>query len=532
MSSVDGYSAFFASAAESSAAAIDLTLGIPPELLGTQVRVGDLLAALVLPPQNGQDLLEILGQTIAAHLPPTVRPGEQLLVQVAQINPNQIVVRNLGPADPSKPLPPEVVQNAVAERPAPSPSPAPASAPAAASPVPPRPGAQLPNAQPSPVAPSRAVFVAASVVRAQPPVQTGRPAPSAAAHVPAVEARINAARAAAAQKPAPTPPVVRAPLLPSRGLPPQTGVPVRAAAAARAGTPEHLLQAVRIAHTPAALAAARVASDAVRRLPEVLARLERALAPVTGDARTATLRTLSAFVARIDPRNEETLPHQIASYVSHVLDGAEKKIVSLVRAHRESAEPPIVSQAKVFERSAALEHNAKALVLSLLSRPPAQHTPELARALRDAVTAFDGAQLQTLAQQTQTPDAISFALPVFFHDGGQPAQLTVRRERENAKAPLDGDNFHVAFVLDTSALGTVSIELQSSGRSVSVNVRTENERYVPAFKATLADLVVRLEKLRYRVSRTAAQALARAPGVPAAPAKQPERRPAGWDMRA
>lgn len=524
MSSVDGYSAFFASAAESSAAAVDLTLGIPLELLGTQVRVGDVLAALVLPPQNGLDLLEILGQTTAAHLPPTVRPGEQLLLQVTQINPNQIVVRNLGPADPARPLPPEVVQPAPAQ-------------------VPQRPSvpAQPPNAQPAPVAPSRAVFVAASVVRTQPPAAAVRPAQPATAHVPAVEARINAARAAAAQKPAPVPvpsqtraplPPVRATLPPPRGLPPQAGVPARAAAAPRAGTPEHLLQTVRIAQTPAALAAARVASDAVRRLPEVLARLERALAPVTGDARTATLRTLSAFVARIDPRNEETLPHQIASYVSHVLDGAEKKIVSLVRAHRESAQPPIVSQAKVLERSAALDHNAKALVLSLLSRAPAQHSPELAQALRDAAATLGGVQLQTLAQNTQSPDAISFALPVFFHEGGQPAQLSIRRDGGNAKAPLDGDNFHVAFVLDTSALGTVSIELQSSGRSVSVNVRTENERHVPAFKTTLADLVVRLEKLRYRVSRTTAQALARASGVPAAAAKEPGPRPAGWDLRA
>lgn len=523
MSSVDGYSAFFAFAAELSAAAADLTLGIPLELLGTQVRVGDVLAAMVLPPQNGLDLLEILGQTIAAHLPPTVRPAEQLLLQVTQINPNQIVVRNLGPVDPAKPLPPEVVQ------PAPAPQPG-------AAPLPPRPSAQLPNAQPSPVAPPRAVFVAASVVRTQPPVQPGRPAQPAAAHVAAVEARINAARAAVPQKPvpvpAPAPAQVRAPLQPARGLPPQAAVPVRTAAVPRAGTPEHLLQAVRIAQTPAALTAARAAIDAVRRLPEVLARLERALAPVTGDARTATLRTLAAFVARIDPRNEETLPHQIASYVSHVLDGAEKKIVSLVRAHRESADPPIVSQAKVLERSAALEHNAKSLVLSLLSRAPAQHTPELAQALRDAATTLGGAQLHALAQNTQSPDAISFALPLFFHEGGQPAQLSIRRDGSNAKAPLDGDNFHVAFVLDTSALGTVSVELQSSGRSVSVNVRTENERHVPAFKTTLADLVVRLEKLRYRVSRTTAQALARAVGVPAVPANVPERRPDGWDLRA
>lgn len=265
------------------------------------------------------------------------------------------------------------------------------------------------------------------------------------------------------------------------------------------------------------LSAARVASDAVRRLPEVFARLESALQPVANDARTATLRTLVSFVTRLDPRNEEALPQQIASYVSNVLEGAEKKITTLIGAHLESAPrapqdnaaprvPQLFAEAKTVERSAAIEYDVKSLVLSLISRPTAQHTPELAQALRDAVVTLSGAQLHVLQQNPQTANAISFALPMFFHENGQPAHIRIQRDTGKGAQTLDGDNFHVAFVLDTSTLGTVAVELQSAGRAVTVNVRTQSERHVPAFKSTLADLVTRLEKLRYRVARTSAQA--------------------------
>lgn len=517
MSTLDPYAAALFAADAQMQAAADLTLGLPLESLFAQLRIDDVLAALVLPPEDGHDVLEILGQKIVAQLPPAVRPGETLLLQVTSVSANQLMVRSLGTVDPETPLPPQLVQNAIADAPAPTPASPPAAAPVA------------PQVRSS-VAPPREVFVAASVVRAPLP-EVARPqiAQTVMPGHTIIEARITAARATTAAPVAhpvpqrPAPPPVPAAVLQQRVVAP------------RSGTPEALLQAVRVPQSPLMISAARIASEAVRRLPEVLTRLERALQPLAGDARAATLRTLSAFVTQLDPRNEEALPHQIASYVSNVLEGAERKIARLIEAHSTSPAPQLFTQAKALERSAAIDHDLKSLVLSLVSRPPAQHTPELAQALRDAVVTLSGAQLHTMHQNVQTPNALSFALPMFFHEGGQPARIRIQRDGGNGAPGLTGDNFHVALVLDTSSLGTVAVELQSAGRSVTVNVRTESERQVSAFKSTLAGLVTRLEKLRYRVARTSAQAVPLASPEPHhAPAARtkPSASANGLDLRA
>src|SRR5579884_3861452 len=76
-------------------AAIDL--GASADALRSRIANGDVLTATVLPPQGGQDLVEILGYRVSADLPPQVRPGETLL-QVTGFSGTQILVRNLGTA--------------------------------------------------------------------------------------------------------------------------------------------------------------------------------------------------------------------------------------------------------------------------------------------------------------------------------------------------------------------------------------------------------------------------------------------------
>src|SRR5579872_5489925 len=73
-------------------AAIDL---LTFDALQAQINVGDILTATVLPPQNGNDQLSLLGQTVVAQLPPGVFPGETLELRVTGFAGNQILVQNL-----------------------------------------------------------------------------------------------------------------------------------------------------------------------------------------------------------------------------------------------------------------------------------------------------------------------------------------------------------------------------------------------------------------------------------------------------
>src|SRR5579885_1127618 len=165
-----------------------LMLGFPLEILQADLSAGDVLAATVLPPQNGHDLIEILGQQVAAQLPPTVRPGEVLLLRVTGFAGNQVLVENLGLADPETA---QAAQLQASSFPADSAPPQSATL-TTARPVPTPPA---PSRGPS-VAPPASVFVAASVRSAEP----SRAAAEALAQtIPARDADPLEARIAAAQ---------------------------------------------------------------------------------------------------------------------------------------------------------------------------------------------------------------------------------------------------------------------------------------------------------------------------------------------
>ena len=74
-------------------------------VLQAQVNVGEVIAATVLPPQGGTDLLSFLGQTVTAQIPPRVHPGETLLLQVTGFTNSAVIVKNLGTLDPNNPIP-------------------------------------------------------------------------------------------------------------------------------------------------------------------------------------------------------------------------------------------------------------------------------------------------------------------------------------------------------------------------------------------------------------------------------------------
>lgn len=551
MSGFDPLAAAAAQAVANAQHAIDvatLDLGTSAAALRAQIRTGDLLEAIVLPPQNGSDRLSLFGKTIDAQLPPGVHPGESLLLQVAAFSGTQIVVRNLGALDPALPKPSTIVAEPLTPPQSPATQPTVVSqaqtqsTAAQASAVPPRDS----RADIS-IAPPREVFVAASVKR----ILVGEAA--ARAQTPS-GAQIGAQRA----------PVERGDRL---------AVPF---VAARNGSAPSLsatlLSRLRVPISASTLVAARMVDDAAKHVTSAYRRLDEVLAKVpVPDARISSLRSLLAFTGKIDLRNGRVLPEQIAAFVAHVVEGAEGKIAQVVRAllteeqlsatetpvtqapATESARrtvtleivepPPAALQlpapspdalARATERVAALDHDVKAVMLSLLHDPPPGMTPQSTQALTSAIGATTALQLGVLAARDGDPNAISIPLPAYFYDGGKPAQLRISRDRNPSGKNLDGDNFSVSFVLDTKTLGTVAIDLQTARRAVRVSVKTERQSAANAFRDTLSSLRDRLELLRYRVASMAADVARTAPAPNVMAVNQPvvPASPSNVDLRA
>ncbi|MBV8491705.1 MAG: hypothetical protein JO199_14360, partial [Candidatus Eremiobacteraeota bacterium] len=343
--------------------------------------------------------------------------------------------------------------------------------------------------------------------------------------------------------------------------------PVATVPAEPASPEEALLARLRVPLTPVTLAAARIAGSAATALPRALARLDAALASVAStDERAGSLRALIAFVSRLDAANVRALPEQLMAFVANAVDGAEAKIAAIVRqfiaenapeeaprALPELPSAPLTSAATapqpavpgtpapaataaqtpteaslplpptpaavaqtpaapalspeaaahVAERATALQYDLKATIVALSESLPRGAPPELAPALTEALTAVTAMQLNVLGAQTANPSAITIPLPLFFHESGRPVQLHVSREAPRG-GKLDADNFHIAFILDTKTMGTVAVDVQTVGRTVSVDVKTEGAPAASRFRNTLDRLRGRLEQLRYNVANIAA----------------------------
>ncbi len=552
---MDPLAAFALQAVANAQAAIEeatLNLGALVSQFQAQLSVGDVLTATVLAPQDGTDRISLLGETLAAQLPPGINPGETIALQVTGFTNTAIIVRNLGTVDPEVASP-------------------------EAPPLPPQTGAPqsaiLRSTQPptAPVAPPREIFVAASVKQQQassgPATQTPRTpaqqqaAPASRAPVE-VEARLIATRASTTIGTPSLKRDVQTPVAPPR-LPQNAAVQSAATRAAlqrpqqtptpSPATPQStLLARLRVPVTPTTLAAAKLVETATRSVTSAYEKLDALLAKLPSDPRTASLRSALSFVARFDLRNTRALPEQIASYVSNVVTSAESKIAQIVRAWTEAetiADPSSQSpeaaisfpsangtQANVAahaaERGVALEHDIKTALLQLVADPPSGSSPKVLAALRDALTATTAVQLNAATPENNTANTITIPLPAYFYDGGQAAQLRISRDAPNSKNKLDADNFHVAFVLDTKSLGTVAIDVQTAGRSVSVDVKTETARSADRFRTSLGDLRGRLESLHYRVA-TMAAGLAPRPKWNASPAPgAPPARASNLDIQA
>jgi hypothetical protein len=374
---------------------------------------GDIVAAKVLPFNGLTDLLAILGNRVAASLPPTVRPGDTMILEVTGFDGDRIMVRNLGVDTGAQ----QQAQNAAADAPdadaedllaalraayVPTPSGVPPRAPATADQraVAP-PTSQEQDTEAEPVALPRAIFVDAAVQQSirqteaqqAPPTPAGYPRvtiavpPRAIETDQSIEAKLIAARAATQPAGSAAPPAAGAPTgtrpaaVPPRGAPQSGGpavapprTPVWIAASARASAaaedavpartaatpapasspasspnpplssprtaqtysePTLLLRSLRIPVTPSNVAAARMALTQPQRLPVALAALERALPLGNADPRVNTLRAIIGFLTNLDP-DSEAFPAQLSAYISHVLDGPEPKLATVLQTYVEA----------------------------------------------------------------------------------------------------------------------------------------------------------------------------------------------------
>jgi hypothetical protein len=309
--------------------------------------------------------------------------------------------------------------------------------------------------------------------------------------------------------------------------PPPTGI-----AAYR--DPQALVRALNLPVTPTNLAAARLAIDTPQRLPAALATLESAL-PQSDDPRVATLRTLTAFFGKIDPQSPQ-LAAQISAFVDNVVTGNEPKLVQLLAAQLATELPPegaaasaaapagapvaeganaataavvlheptlpVAALAMLAERGAALGADLKTQLLSIVNAPPPNAAGDLVPAASSALTAITAVQINAMQAMNAAPQTVAFTLPMWLGSGYAQARVAIDRDAPDGgkgKAPLDGDNFHIAFVLDTKHLGTVTVDLQTVGRAFSLAVRTENEKSAKTFGDNLPRLTERLQDLRYQV---------------------------------
>jgi len=404
---------------------------------------------------------------------------------------------------------------------------------------------------------------------AAPVTPTNAPPPSAARPFFAPPPIAAAARAV----PATSPPPITPSASPATSTTPATSgapapptLPAAAVGLAAYRDPVTLVRALNLPVTPTTVAAAKLALDNPQRLPNALATLESAL-PNTDDPRIATLRAVSAFVGRIDPSSSE-LASQIASYVEHVVDGYEPKLATALAA-QSFAEPlpagapaqapsantpappeaaaaaaagenaaatpalpgtaaappepalPVVFMADAAVRAAALVHDLKSALFSILATPPTNGSEELTATAASALTALTGAQLSAANALAANPQTITFSIPLWTGGTYQQAQVQVDRDAPDQRgSALDGDNFHIAFILDTKHLGTVAVDLHTVGRAVTVSVKTEALRAAERFADSLTRLTDRLTHLRYRVASTDAQ-VARPANAPSAPVTAP-----------
>ena len=410
-------------------------------------------------------------------------------------------------------------------------------------PVQPRPAAAAAGAMAAP--PARAAMPPLpSAVQAQSQAQAQTQAQPPAA--PAAPAIVITPRAPGA-KPPPAPlPGAPTEMRIARILPASPRAVVAANAAELINDPPALLRTLRIPVTPTTLTFAKLVTTQPEQVAIALRALEASLFD-NADPRITAMRTLAGFVGTLDPQSP-TFTTQVVSYITHVIEGPEQKLLPLVLPQAVAApapsaeqqpatqaqfpaqppaqapaqppsasEDPSVTAARVVERVAAADADLKTQLIGTLASPQAETTLGEAgvAVARNALTALVATQLNALVAQQAQPGAWTLTVPITIEQQLYPAKIEISRDKGEGKAKdLSSDDFHIVFILDTKRLGTVAVDVHAARRAVSVSVRTERTTAAATFKAALKNLGARLEGMRYNVKSLDAAATASKPPPP------------------
>jgi hypothetical protein len=389
-----------------------------------------------------------------------------------------------------------------------------------------------PRLQAQSMPPRLQVQTATTAARAQPESATPQTENPIASPPPPIQITPRAPGA----KPPPAPlPGAPTQMRVARMVPPSPRAVVAPAAAELLQDAPALLRALRIPVTPTTLTFAKLVTTQPEQVATALRALETSL-PDTADPRIGSLRALAAFVGALDPQSP-TFTTQVVSYIAHVVEGPEQKLVPLVLPQAAPAAPqppqepaptpaqaslpaphaavppappedPSVSAAHLAERTAAADADLKTQLIGVLASPQAETALGEAgvAVARNALTALVATQLNALAAQQAQPGTWSFTVPIAIEQQLYPAKIEISRDKEGERKEISNDDFHIVFILDTKRLGTVAVDVHAVRRAVSVSVRTERTTAAATFKAALKNLGVRLEQMRYNVKSLEAAA--------------------------
>ncbi|MGH6995361.1 MAG: hypothetical protein ACREES_06670, partial [Stellaceae bacterium] len=251
-----------------------------------------------------------------------------------------------------------------------------------------------------------------------------------------------------------------------------------------------LLRTLRIPVTPTTLTFAKLVTAQPQQVATALRALETSL-PNSADPRISSLRTLAAFMGTLEPQSP-TFTTQVVSYITHVVEGPEQKLIELVlpqasppleeppqalpqaqlpepaavpaqAAPAAAPQDPTVSAAQVAERTAAANADLKTQLIGALASPQAEAALGEAgvAVARNALTALVATQLNALVAQQAQPGTWTFTVPIAIEQQIYPAKIEISRDKESERKEISNDDFHIVFILDTKRLGTVAVDVHA-----------------------------------------------------------------------
>ncbi len=137
------------------------------------------------------------------------------------------------------------------------------------------------------------------------------------------------------------------------------------------------------------------------------------------------------------------------------------------------------------------EENIKSILLKMMENP--SHKDGAISQMADKLT---GQQLMSKSDEGRFQTML-FNLPMVIGGRMKDAKLYINSKKEKEK--LDWENCSIFFLIETDKLGETGIHLISSGRSLTVNLKNDNEGFENKVKPLLKDFKENLGELGYEI---------------------------------